>query len=96
MNWYIYLSDECKFYVYTSRNTCHWQGSEIALKNCTLIYKSYCFDIIECLGISANSYCQASAKKLWHSLLLNAILFYPDKNIANHHVDYKSISILVT
>ena len=37
-------------YLHTSRNTCHWLGSERALKNYTLIYESYCFDIIECFG----------------------------------------------
>ena len=38
----IYLS------IYTSRNTRRWLGSEKNFKYCTIIYESYCFDIIEC------------------------------------------------
>ena len=41
---YIYI------YIYTSRNTCCWLGSEKAFKNYILIYESYCFDIIERFG----------------------------------------------
>ena len=33
---------------------------------------------------------------IWSDILLNSILLYPNKNIVNNHVDYKSIFILVT
>ena len=91
---YIYI------YIYTSRNTRLWLGSERAFKNSTLIYESYCFDIIECFGAEypQDLIGRLRPKKIitQSNILLNSILVYPNNNNVNHHVDYKSISILVT
>ena len=85
--------------IYTSRNTRRCLGSGRSFKNCTLIYESYCFDIIEYLGAE---YLQAVIARLrpkiriLSNILMNSILVYRNKNIVHNHIDYKSMSILVT
>ena len=84
-----------KSYIFnTSRNTHRWLGSERALKNCTrMLLLRYHWRFWS--GISVSSYYQALAK-IYKSNILFSILVYPNKNIVNNHVDYKSIFILVT
>ena len=64
-----------------------------------LVTASILFNV---LHYHASFYRQDSAKKIIieskcnNNILLNSKLVYPNKNIVNNHVDYKSISILVT